>query len=126
VAGGSYSRPRFRRDSSSDKVTASSPNHRRSTLVKRKQGATDAYIWEGASRTDGSTPKLWVMIGKMRPSKEQQSLDCAVLLAAGKQKLRLQQPHVFAPAMSLSSLVHSVRGRYHHCTGDAVLDSMAR
>jgi hypothetical protein len=59
------------------------------TLRKTRRGGTEALIWEGPERKDKSSPKLWVMVGKMAPGDEKLSLEesNAILIAGAKQKL---------------------------------------
>lgn len=58
-------------------------------LEKRQQGGTQGFIWQGQPRTDQSTPKLWVMVGKLAPGEEKLSLEqtAAVIVGSAKQKL---------------------------------------
>jgi hypothetical protein len=58
--------------------------------LKQQRGATQSVVWQGQQRPDGSTPKFWVIVGKMAPGEEKQTLEetCSILIAAAKQKMR--------------------------------------
>jgi hypothetical protein len=57
--------------------------------VARRHGGTRSLIWQGPSRPDGSTPKFWVMVGKLAPGEEKLSLEetCSLILAGASQKM---------------------------------------
>jgi hypothetical protein len=59
------------------------------TLQKTQRGGTQSFIWEGPARPDRSTPKLWVMVGRMAPGEEKLSLveTNSMLLAGAKKKV---------------------------------------
>lgn len=58
-------------------------------LEKRVQGATQAYIWQGPTRPDQSTPKFWVMVGKLNENEKNSPLEhtLAILQNSARSKL---------------------------------------
>jgi len=59
------------------------------TLNKSKTGGSTTFIWQGPARSDKSTPKLWVIVGRMGPGEEKMSLEetNAILIGAAKRKM---------------------------------------
>jgi hypothetical protein len=58
------------------------------SMSTQTQGGTQSFIWQGPARADKSTPKFWVMVGKLGPTEQNAPLEqgMSVLLGPAKQK----------------------------------------